>query len=161
MLEQLELYVSAQKTIANYMLGLGVIMILLAILFHLGGAHSLFDGLKTGCLILGLFAAVSGFAYKSTEEKLLVKQTELFDENPAEFKKLETERMQKVVRNFPFIQAVLVAIVVISLIVTQLVKNGFVNGLLLSLVILCVGNITIEHVSKRSIDTYFEQLSNP
>lgn len=160
MLDQLELYISAQKTIANYMMGFGVIMVLLAIMFHFAGVNSLFYGLKIGCLIFGLFSISSGYAYKLTEEKLLVKQTKLYNENPAEFKIIEKERMQKVVKSFPRIQMVFVAIIIISLIVVLFTKNNFVIGLVFSLVVLLLGNIIIEKVSKTSIDSYYEELSN-
>ena len=71
MLEQLDLYINAQKTIANYMLGFGLLMILLAVVLHFAGTHSLFYGMKIGLLLLGLFSAMSGYGYRTKEEKLL------------------------------------------------------------------------------------------
>lgn len=158
MIEQFELYINAQKAIANYMLGLGVIMIIFFILLHFGNPNSLCHGLKIGCVIFGLFSAVSGYIYKLTEEKLLEEQTNLFNKSASEFNNIEKERMQKVVKNFPRIQMVFITIIIISLLFIFLVKNNFVIGLLASLVILLLGNIVIEHVSKISIDTYFGKL---
>jgi hypothetical protein len=160
MLEQLELYISAQKTIANYMMVFGVIMILLAIVFHFAEANALFDGLKVGFLVLGLFSAVSGYGYRITEEKLMQQQTTLYRENPSQFQRIEKERMEKVVKNFPKILFVFLVLIITSLVVVVLNKNSFVNGLLFSLIVLLIGNIIIETVSKNSIDTYYQKLSN-
>lgn len=161
MIEQLEIYLNAQKTIASYMLAFGLILVLLAVLLHFAGSHSLFYGLKIGCLILGLFSMVSGYSYRLTEGKLLKKQTDLYRENPAQFHQMEKKRMEKVVKNFPVIRLVFIVLISTLLIVILLSKNSFVNGLLFSLIILLIGNTIIETVSKKSIDLYYEQLSNP
>lgn len=159
MFEQFEIYISAQKTIANYMLALGLIMVFVAILIHFTGINSLFSGLKIGLLVLGLFSLVGGYSYKLTEEKLLKSQTALYQDSPQEFSQLEKNRMLKVVKNFPVIQFVFVGLIITSLIVTLFLDKPFVNGILFSLVIFLVGNMVIEGVSKNSIDTYYEQLS--
>lgn len=159
MLEQLELYINAQKAIANYMLGLGIIMILLGVSLHFAGTNPLFHGLKIGCLVLGLFSAVSGYSYRITGEKMLERQSDVYRENPAEFKAIEKNRMGKVVKNFPIIQVVFVVLIIVSLVMVLIIKSSFINGLILSVVILLVGNIFIEKVSKASIDTYYEHIA--
>lgn len=158
MLEQLEIYINAQKTIGNYMVAFGLILFLLAVVFHFGGSNSLFFGLKVGLLIRGLFSTVSGFGYKMVEDKLLKTQAALYHINPSEFHNLEKERMQKVVKNHLRIQIILVAICSIELIIGLVLKNELVSGLLYSLAILSIGNLIIDRVSKTSIDRYFEQL---
>lgn len=160
MLEQLEIYINAQKTIANYMLAFGVIMILLAIMIHFSNADALLFGLKIGLVIFGLFSSIGGYGYKMTEEKLLKSQTLLYRENTEEFHQKEKERMEKVVKNFPFIQMIFVAIIIISLVINLFINKPLINGFLFSLVIFMVGNLIIESVSKKSINTYFEKLSN-
>lgn len=160
MIEPFEVYINAQKTIANYMLAFGLIMLLLAVLIHFSASNTLFFGFKTGLLLFGLFSSIGGYAYKITEEKLLNDQRLLYQENPTEFHQKEKERMAKVVKNFPFIQMVFVTLILISLVINLLVDKALVNGILFSLVIFFVGNLIIESVSKKSIDTYFEKLSN-
>lgn len=159
MIEQFEIYISAQKTIANYMLVLGLIMVLGAILLHFTATHSLFNGLKMGLLILGLFSLVGGYSYKLTEEKLLKSQTAIYQANTDEFRKIEKARMQKVVKNFPVIQFVFVGLIIAFLVVNLLLDNPFVNGILFALVVFLLGNMIIESMSKFSISAYFEQLS--
>ncbi len=141
------------------MLGLGIIMILLAILFQFAGVNALFQGLKIGFLVFGLFSVISGYAYRKTEQNLLANQTKLYQENPTQFHEIEKERMEKVVKNFPLIQWVFFALIVTSLVVVFLYKNSLVDGILFSLIVLLIGNTIIETVSKTSIDRYYEQLS--
>lgn len=85
MLEQLEIYINAQKTIANYMLAFGFIMLFMALLIHFSASNALFFGFKTGLLIFSLFSSISGYGYKMIEEKLLKSQILLNQENPVEF----------------------------------------------------------------------------
>jgi hypothetical protein len=159
MLEQLDVYISAQKAIATYMLSFGLILILLAIIIHFAGTNSLFYGFKIGLMVFGLFSSIGGYSYKLTEEKLLESQTALHQVNAQEFHQLEKERMQKVAKNFPVIQFVFVAVIIIALLVILLLNKAFISGVLFSLIIFLLGNMIIESVSKNSIDTYFEQLS--
>lgn len=159
MIEPFEIYINAQKSIANYMLAFGLILLLTAFLIHFSTSIPLFLGLKIGLLLFGLFSSVGGYGYKKTEEKLQKSQTFLYQENPVEFKQKEKERMAKVVKNFPLIQMIFVVIIVVSLITNLFINKAFVNGLLFSLVIFLVGNMIIESVSKKSIDSYYEKLS--
>ena len=160
MLEQLELYINAQKTIANYMLAFGILMLLLALFTHFADSNSTLSGLKMGLIVFGAFSSVSGLGYKRIEDKLLKSQTLLYQESSARFQQQETERMTKVVKNHPKIQIALIVLVMASLIINLFLDKAFVNGILFSLVIFSVGNLIIESVSKKSIDAYFENLSH-
>ncbi len=159
MLEQLELYINAQKTIANFIMGLGVIMILLAILFDFA-ENSLFNGLKAGLFVVGFISLDSGYGYRLTETKLLEKQKTLYKESPARFHQLEKERMVKVVKSFPFYQIAFIIAIFICLLVIFFTKNNFVNGILFAVIIFLLGNTVIEKVSETSIDSYYKKLSN-
>ncbi len=158
MLEHLEVYINAQKTIANYMIGFGVIMVVLAIVFHFSGANTLFDGLKIGLLVVGFLSLGSGYAYRITEIKLLEQQTELYEESPTKFHLVEKARMDKVVKSFPLYQIVFIAVITICLIVTFFLENNFINGILFSVVIFLLGNMIVEKVSKASIFEYQQHL---
>jgi hypothetical protein len=158
MLEQFEIYISAQKTIANYMLAFGLIMVLVAILIHFTAINSLFYGLKIGLLVFGLFSLVGGFSYKLTEEKLLKNQKAIYQANTDEFHQVEKARMQKVVKNFSVIQFVFVGLIVTALIINLWLDKPFVNGILFAFVVFLIGNLIIESISKQSIFTYFEQI---
>ena len=157
MLEQLEVYVDAQKAIAQYMLVFGLVLLVLAMLLHAAGAHALFIGLKTGLVIFGLISCLGGYGDKMTTEKLLHAQTKLYHENRAAFHSTEKVRMAKVVQNFAPIQAAYVALVCIALVAPFFVSRDFINGLLFALVVFSVGNMVIERISKTSISVYHEQ----
>ncbi|MCR9014439.1 hypothetical protein [Aquiflexum gelatinilyticum] len=159
MLEQLEIYISAQKTIGNYMLALGLIMVLVAILMHFSTTDSLFYGLKIGLLVFGFFSLIGGYSYKLTEDKLLKSQTSIYQANANKFNQVEKERMQKVVKNFPVIQFVFAVLIIAALVTNLLFDKPFLNGILFALVVFLVGNMIIESISKQSISAYFEQLS--
>jgi glucan phosphoethanolaminetransferase (alkaline phosphatase superfamily) len=159
MLEQFEIYINAQKTIANYMLALGLILISGAILIQFVATNSLFFGLKVGLLVFGLFSLVGGYSYKLTEANLQKSQTAVYQSDVNEFHQVEKDRMQKVVKNFPVIQLVFVGVIIAALAVNILLEKPVVNGILYALVIFLIGNMIIESVSKQSIHVYFEQLS--
>jgi len=159
MLEQFETYISAQKTIANYMLAFGLIMLIACVLIHFSTSNTLFTGLKIGLFMFGLFSSFGGYGYKKTEEKLLKSQTLRYQENPTQFTQKEKARMTKLVKNFPVTQIVFVVLIVMALVTNLFVSKALVSGILFSLVLFSVGNLIIESVSKKSIHLYFEILS--
>ena len=159
MLEQFEIYINAQKTMAQYLLGLGVLMIAIGVVVHFSGSIPHFKGLKIGLLICGLLAIVGGYGYRITEEKLLNSHKLIYHEDPIKFKQVELERMQKVVKSYPKIQITFVVVIIAALITILFLNKPLVNGLLFSLVIYMVGNLLLENISKPSIYTYLEQLT--
>ena len=159
MLEDLETYISAQKTIAHYMMGFGVIMVLLAIFLHFTGTNTVFNGLKIGLLVVGLLSAGGGYGYRITEDKLLSKQSELYEQDQKKFQVAEHERMQKVLGKHPYILIGMSAVIAILLILIFFVKNNLIQGILFSVIIYLLGNLIIETISKNSIQLYFDQLS--
>jgi hypothetical protein len=102
----------------------------------------------------------SGYGYRITGEKLLRNQTELYQKHPSQFHQAEKERMAKVVKNFPVYQIVFMAVIFVSLMVIFFTQNGFLHGILFSVIILLLGNLIIEKVSQTSINHYFEQVSS-
>ena len=160
MTEHLETYINAQKTIANYIMGAGIVYIVLAIMLQFIESTTIFNGLKIGLLVVGLIALASGYGYLITEKKLLQKQTELIQQNPTQFLNKEKERMTKVIRNFPIYQLVFIVIIIISLLIIFFVKNGFLQGIMFSVILYLIGNLIIEQISKTSILTYYEKLIN-
>lgn len=161
MLQHLEMYVSAQKTIGSYSMALGGFMIMLAVLFHFMEANPLFNGLKTGMLVVGLITLASGYGYRRAEENILRKQTVLYQESPLQFQQQEKERMEKVVKNIPLYLIGFIAVITGLLMVIFFTKNSFVHGILFSVIFFALGSMIIEKVSKTSIETYYQQLLNP
>ncbi len=160
MLPQLEMYISAQKTIGTYSMVLGGFMMMLAVLFHFADANPLFNGLKIGMLVVGLITLASGYGYRKAEEKILREQTALYQESPSQFHQMEKARMEKVVRNIPTYLMGFIAVIIVLLVVIVFTGNSFVHGILFSVIFFALGSMIIEKVSKTSIETYFEQLSH-
>ncbi|GAB4428689.1 MAG: hypothetical protein OHK0039_47260 [Bacteroidia bacterium] len=158
MLQQLEMYISAQKTIGNYSMALGIFMVVLAVLFHFIDANPLFNGLKIGMLVVGLITLGSGYSYRIAEEKILQKQTALYQKDPAQFHQVEKARMEKVVRNIPYYLIGFIAVIIALLMVIFFTKNSFVHDILFFVILFALGSMIIEKVSKTSIETYYEQL---
>ena len=156
MLPQLEMYISAQKTIGTYSMVLGGFMMMLAVLFHFADANPLFNGLQIGMLVVGV---ISGYGYRKAEEKILREQTALYQESPSQFHQAEKARMEKVVRNIPTYLMGFIAVIIVLLVVIVFTGNSFVHGILFSVIFFALGSMIIEKVSKTSIETYFEQLS--
>lgn len=160
MLKHLETYIHAQKVVATNSIGLGVLLILLAVLLHFIGNSELSKGLKIGFICLGLFSIGGGYTYQKFSENLFEKQSVLQQQNATQFHQEETVRMEKVAKTFPIYQIVFIVIIVVSLLVIFFTNKGLVQGICFSVVFFFLGNMIIEKLSKTSIDKYIEQLAN-
>lgn len=158
-LQQLEIYITAQKNVAIQFIIIGVVLIVLAVLLYLFGKETLSNGLKIGALICGCFILIGGIAYLNTENKLLKTQTELYQKSPTEFQQIETERMQKVTKDYLVYQIAFGSLIVLSLLVVWFVKNQYWHGIAFSVMLLFVAVMIVEAYSHSSIKAYFEFLT--
>jgi len=158
-LQQLESYILAQKNVALQFIMIGIALLIFSTLLHIMGKGSLSNGLRIGSLICGLFILIGGIAYKNTENKLLQTQTVLYQKSKVEFKQVETERMQKVMKDYPIYQIVFGSFIVLSLLVIWLVKNPYWHGIAFSVILLFTAVMIVEAFSQQSIKLYFEFLN--
>ncbi len=159
-LQQLEIYIAAQKNVAFQFIIIGVVLILLAATFYFLGKGSLSNGLKIGTLVCSLFILIGGIAYNSAEEKLMQSGTLLYQENPAQFQQQEIDRMQQVMKDYPIYQIAFGGFIVLSLLVVWFVKNPYWHGVAFSVMLLFVAVMIVEAYSHQSIKTYFEFLTS-
>ena len=156
-LQQFEIYIEAQKNVAIQFILIGVVLIVTALLLHLWGKGELSAGLRIGALVCGCLILVGGIVYRNTEANLLKSTTD--QKSPAEFKQQETERMEKVVRDYPVYQFVFGGFIILSLLIVCFVKAPFWHGVAFSVISLFVLVMIAEAYSHQSIKTYFENLT--
>ncbi len=160
LLTHLETYIAAQKNVGTQFIIIGVLLPIVAAWAHFSASSPLNSGLKTGALIGGLLILAGGFGYRYTETTLLKNQTTLFQKDQAEFRQVEAERMAKVKKDYPVYQMVFSAFIVVALLVILLVKDTYWHGVSFAVLILMVGVLIIEAYSQRSINMYYEYLTN-
>lgn len=160
MLEHLETYISSQKTIATYFMGFGILLLIMAIFFHLIHTNSIFQGLKIGLFVLGIVGFGSGYAYKMNETKLLVTKTELYKESPQKFHQEEKTRMDMVIKTFPIYQIGFIVGILVCFVLILYINKDFIKGVLFSIVLFFIGNMVVEQVSKSSLVRYHKELNN-
>ena len=131
-LQQLELYISAQKNVAIQFIIIGAGLLILSAVLHFAGKSDLSNGFKIGALVCGVLILAGGIAYRNTEDKLLKSQTS-HQNSEAEFQQAETERMKQVVKDYPIYQLAFCAFIIVSLLVIWLVRNPRGMGLPLRL----------------------------
>lgn len=157
-LQQLEIYINAQKNVAIQFIIIGVGLLLLFALLHFFSESAWLHGLKIGALICGCFILVGGVAYYNTENKLLKSSIQLYQNNTTDFQKTELERMQKVIRDYPIYQIIFSSLIVLSLLGIWLLPNPFWQGVACATVLLFVAVILVEAYSYQSIKAYVEFL---
>ncbi|MET2985209.1 hypothetical protein [Aureibaculum conchae] len=160
MISAFETYISAQKTVGLHFILLGISLLLTAIIAQIIGSSALANGIKTGTLICGFMMIASGIGYRITESKLLEKQTQLFQKEEVSFQKIETERMAKVIKEYPIYQMVSIAFIIATLLFIYFIKNPYWQGISYAIIIMFVGFMIIEAFSQHSINAYFENLKN-
>ena len=160
LINQLEIYINAQKAVGFNAFVFSSAMIIAALLLYIYGASSLATGLRNGTFIIGLVLILMGIGLRISQENILKEKKLLYQKDPVEFKQLEIERMTKVKNNYPKGQMVMTGLVVLSLVAFLLIKSGVWQGICLSFTIFFVGNIIIEAFSYLSIFAYFQILTS-
>ncbi len=158
-IQEFQAYIASQKAVGTQFILIGIGLLVIAILFHFSGSSQLSSGLKIGAAICGLLIISGGVGYRTTETKLLRSQTALYQKNQSEFKKVETERMQKVVKDYPIYQIIFGSFIILSLLIVWVVKKPFWHGVAFSVMILFIAVIIVEGYSHKSIKSYFEYLT--
>ncbi len=158
MLSYLETYITAQKAVGLHFILLGIGLLVVAIVSQIMGSTALANGIKTGALVCGLMMIVSGIGYRMTETKLLENQTQLFQKDAANFQQVETERMAKVIKDYPLYQMVSIALIIAALVLIFFTKNPYWQGIAYAVIMMFVGFMMIEDFSHYSIKAYFQAL---
>ena len=158
MLEHLETYIQAQKTVASLFMLIGGLLFLLAIAAHFAGKTDLLNGLKYGAIVCGLLILLGGLGYRATESKLLEKQTSLYQQSEQRFQQEEYQRMENVVKSYPTYQWTFAALILISLLVILFTTKPFWHGVAFAVMLLHAAVLLVEAVSHRSIMAYFNVL---
>lgn len=159
-LNHLENYINAQKDVAIHFILIGIGLLLIALLSHFFSNSSLGNGLKIGSIVCGIFILLGGIGYQNTETKLLKNQSELLVKDKVEFHRVESERMAKVMKDYPIYQIGFGAFIILSLLIVLLVKNPFWNGVAFAIIILFVLVMISEAFSYQSINEYNKHLTN-
>ncbi len=158
MLTYLETYITAQKAVGLHFILLGIGLLVVAIVAQIMGSTALANGIKTGVLVCGLMMIVSGIGYRMTETKLLKNQIQLFQKDAANFQQVETERMAKVIKDYPLYQMVSIALIIAALVLIFFTKNPYWQGIAYAAIMMFVGFMMIEAFSQYSIKAYFQAL---
>lgn len=159
-LNQLEIYISAQKGVAGNAFVFSAGMIISSILLHFYGTSSLASGFRNGTFIIGILLIAMGVGLRISQENILKEKKLLYQQDKVEFVKAEVERMTTVKNNYPKAQAIMTGLVFASLVAFLLLKNPVWQGVSLSFSVFFIGNIIMEAFSYISIFSYFEYLTS-
>ena len=160
LMQQLEIYTMAQKSVGTQFMLIGFGLLGIATLSYFMGESALSNGLKTGALVCGLVMLVGGFGYRNFSVKTQDVQMELLQKNEVEYQQVETERMAKVVKDYPMYQIVFGAFIIIALLVIWFVKNPYWHGVAFAVMIQAAAVMLSEAFSHQSIKAYFDYLSS-
>ena len=156
LIESIEAYTNSQRVVALGFLTIGVVLLSIALYLQLRGSElALHQGLKIGALIFGLLQLGSGVGYYQFNGKNHQALLDDFNADTAAFVVSETERMQKVVNDFPRYQWVNAGLVVVGLLVVLLASSWWA-GFCFALIITSAGFLYVEAISKPSIDSHYE-----
>ena len=159
LLQQLEIYVNAQKTVGLQSILLGIGFLITAILFHIYGDSSVSNGLRIGSLVFGLILIGLGVGLRINQGGLLQKQAEIYQTDKVEFQEIEQKRMLKVKKANPRDQRIAIVLLVISLGIFHFVKIPFWQGFVFCFMVFLMGIMIIDVFSFHSVKAYYEQLT--
>jgi len=157
--QALETYTLAQKTVATNFIYLGIGLIIFAIVvWVLAPSGQLPNGLKYGSLVCGILIMIGGFSYSNFSQNILYNGIKAEKENHVKFVKEETIRMEKVEKGFPIYQMVFGAFIAIPLLLILFINKPLLNGISFAVMILFLFQLIIEAYSYTSIAEYSKYL---
>jgi hypothetical protein len=157
--QALETYTLAQKTVATNFICLGIGLIIFAItVWFLAPSGQLSNGLKYGSLVCGILIMIGGYSYSNFSQKILENGIKAEKENHVQFVEKETIRMEKVEKGFPIYQMVFGAFIAIPLLLILFINKPLLNGISFSVMILFLFQMIIEAYSYPSIAEYLKYL---
>lgn len=159
-MDQLEIYISAQRGVGFNAFIFSAGMITIAILLYIYGTSQLAAGLRNGTFLIGIVLIAMGVGLRVSQENILQEKKKLYQQDEIVFKQAEIERMTIVENNYAKAQMVMAGLVVISLVAFLLIKSPIWQGVSLSFTVFFVGNVIMEAFSYLSIAAYFQYLTN-
>ena len=151
--QALETYTLAQKTVATNFICLGIGLIIFAVaVWVLAPSGQLSNGLKYGALVCGIFI------YSNFSQKILDNGIKAEKENHVQFVEEETTRMEKVEKGFPIYQRVFGVFIAIPLLLILFINKPLLNGISFTVMILFLFQMIIEAYSHTSIAEYSKYL---
>ncbi|MFK7948747.1 MAG: hypothetical protein AB8G11_14235 [Saprospiraceae bacterium] len=160
MIEVLELYTKAQKTVGSQFIIIGVCLLIIAGITWFGLPTTEFhNGLKVSSLTCGLLISIGGLVYFNFSQTTHDKIVKIHQESETKFIQTEQIRMTKVLKDYPIYQIVFATFIVIALLLIFVVNQPFWIGVACPIIGLFVGVLIVEYISKTSIDNYFLFLS--
>lgn len=160
MIEALENYTAAQKTVGTRFIFIGIILLIIAIVIWFGVEKTNFyDGLKTGSFICGIIILLGGAAYYNFSQTTHKKIVDIHSESKTEYLTTEKLRMTKVAKDYPIYQLVFSGFIVASLVIIFLLNQAFWSGVACAVILQFIGVLIVEYISKTSIDSYNAFLS--
>ncbi|MEN0049816.1 MAG: hypothetical protein AAF806_22330 [Bacteroidota bacterium] len=158
LLNQLDIYINAQKGVGFQAFLFGFGLLLSALLFHLLGSSALSEGIRTGSIVCGILLFGMGFGLRMSQENIRKEKSVLFQKDPIEFKQSERERMEKVKNNYPNYQLVMAIVILVLLLFYFFIKIPFWQGVAISVILFMIGNMFIEYFSQKTVLAYYEFL---
>ncbi len=154
-LQSLETYTDAQKSVGTNFIILGILLLILAGIFAFFVSKSpMASGLQWGAISTGVFIIVGGISYHNFCEKTQRESAAIYKEDVAGFVQFEHERMEKVDKGFLIYQLTFAAFVVAALIIIVFIQAPVLKGVAFSVAILFLGIMLIEGFSHQSISEY-------
>lgn len=157
--QALETYTLAQKTVATNFIYLGIGLIIGAIaVWIFAPSGQLSNGLKYGLMVCGILIMIGGFSYSRFSQKTLDNGIIAEKSNHVKFLEDEKTRMDKVEKDFPIYQMVFGAFIVVPLLLVLFINKPLLNGVSFAVMILFLFQMIIEAYSYTSIAEYSKYL---
>lgn len=159
-LDALDAYMSAQKSVGSNFIWLGFLLFgIAAFSWSVAPRGSLLNGLLWGAVICGILLIGGGFGYRSFCVKIQAQLIQTFEQDKKQFIQTEKQRMGKVAKDYPIYQYSFAACLLIALAVVLFLDRPFASGVSFAVMINFTGVLIFEAFSKFSIDRYYDIVS--
>jgi len=136
----------------------GLAIIIISFLFWKLGSTPLAKKMFIPMLVVGLFCAAIGSGLITNNNKRIIAYQKSYAENPAQFVRIEKERTDNFIKGYPYTRYIMAAIIISGLGCHLIWSSPWPRTIGLSLILLALSALFIDHFSEERADTYHQKI---
>lgn len=137
--------------------GLGIIIV--SLIFWKLGVSPFARALFVPLLVVGLFYGLVGVGVVLNNRHRIQSYTQSYGANPAEFKKSETERIQRLVKSYPVTKFIVSVIIVIGLILNIILGGATGRSIALAVILFGFSFLIMDYFSEERAGIYNQRIT--
>lgn len=154
----IETYFTEEKIQFLFLIIIGIIAILLALIFQCIIKYSFFKGMAISLLLIGTFQVIIGSVIYNRSSSDIVRVNTFMNEDPQKIKTEELSRIENLIKKFTIYKCIEIGVFILSIILFYKSTLTFWKGLALGIMIQASIFFTLDMIAEKRTEVYMNNL---